>query len=54
MPYDFAHHIAYDTSRIRTELGYKEVVSPEVSQARTLECERAAEGKTDNAGSRSR
>jgi nucleoside-diphosphate-sugar epimerase len=44
MPYDFAHHIVYDTSRIRTELGYKEVVSPEVSQARTLEYERAAEG----------
>ena len=44
MPYDFAHHIACDTSRIRTELGYQEVVSPEVSLARALEYERAAGG----------
>jgi nucleoside-diphosphate-sugar epimerase len=43
MPYDFAHHIAYDTTRIRTELGYREVVSPEAAPARMLEYERAAE-----------
>src|SRR5439155_14480966 len=24
MPHNFAHHIAYDTTRIRTELGYTE------------------------------
>ena len=53
MPHDFAHHIAYDTTRIRTELGYKEVVSREVSLARTLEYERATHGEIDNADSRS-
>ena len=40
MPYDFAHQIVYDTTRIRTDLGYKEVLPPEVSLARTLEYER--------------
>ena len=44
MPYDFAHHIAYDTTRIRTELGYKEVIPHEVALARTLEYERASDG----------
>ncbi len=43
MPHDFSHHIAYDTSRIRTELGYREVVPHEVALARTLEFERAGE-----------
>jgi nucleoside-diphosphate-sugar epimerase len=51
MPYDFAHHIAYDTTRIRTELGYNEVVSPEVSLRRILDYERATDGKIDNADS---
>jgi nucleoside-diphosphate-sugar epimerase len=53
MPHDFTHHIAYDTTLIRTELGYKEVVSPEVSLERTVEYERAIDGKIDNPGSRS-
>jgi len=44
MAHDFAHHIAYDTSLIRSELGYKEVISPEVSLARTLEYESATDG----------
>ena len=43
MPYDFAHHIAYDTTRIRTELGYNEVVPHQFALARTLEYERAPE-----------
>ena len=41
--HDFAHDIAYDTTRIRTELGYKEVVPRDVALGRTLECERASE-----------
>lgn len=41
MIYDFSHHIVYDTMRIRTELGYKEVVPHEIALARTLEQERA-------------
>ncbi|MBZ5572362.1 MAG: NAD-dependent epimerase/dehydratase family protein [Acidobacteriia bacterium] len=36
-PYNFAQDIAYDTQRIRTELGYKEVVSYEEGLRRTLE-----------------
>ncbi len=40
MPHNFAHHIVYDTTRIRTELDYKEVVPPEVALARTLEYEK--------------
>jgi nucleoside-diphosphate-sugar epimerase len=42
MPYDFAHHIAYDTARIRGELGYKEVIPHQAGLAHTLEYERAA------------
>jgi nucleoside-diphosphate-sugar epimerase len=42
IPYDFAHRLAYDTARIRTELGYKEVIPRQVALARTLEYERAA------------
>lgn len=53
MPHDFTHHIAYDTTLIRTELGYEEVVSPEVSLERTVEYERAFDGKIDNPRSRS-
>jgi len=37
MPYDFAHHIVYDTTRIRTELSYREAISAEAALARTLE-----------------
>jgi len=40
MVYDFSHHLAYDTTRIRTELGYKEVIPHELAVARTLEHER--------------
>jgi nucleoside-diphosphate-sugar epimerase len=43
MPYDFAHHIAYDTTRIRTELGYREVIPHQFALARTLEYERVTE-----------
>jgi nucleoside-diphosphate-sugar epimerase len=43
MPQNFAHHIAYDTTRIRTELGYKEIVPHDVALARTLEHEMAKE-----------
>jgi nucleoside-diphosphate-sugar epimerase len=41
MPQDFAHHLVYDTTRIRAELGYKEVVPHEESLARTIALERA-------------
>ena len=44
IPYDFAHHIAYDTTRIRTELGYKEVLPPGVALARTLKYEKGNAG----------
>jgi nucleoside-diphosphate-sugar epimerase len=37
LPYDFAHHLAYDTTRIRTELGYTEVVPAAEALARMLE-----------------
>jgi nucleoside-diphosphate-sugar epimerase len=40
MPQDFAHHLAYDTARIRTELGYQDVVPHEESLARTIALER--------------
>ena len=39
MPQDFSHHLAYDTSRIRCELGYRETVPREISVARTLALE---------------
>jgi len=41
MPYDFAHDITYDTTRIRTELGYREVIPAGAALVRTLEYERA-------------
>ncbi len=41
MPYDFAHPIVYDTTRIRLELGYKEVVPHELALKRTVEYESA-------------
>lgn len=40
LPYDFAHHIVYDTTRIRSELGYAEVIPHKGSLARTVELER--------------
>ena len=42
MPYDLRHHIAVDTSRIRAELGYREVVPRDEGIARTIAWERAA------------
>jgi nucleoside-diphosphate-sugar epimerase len=35
-PFDFTQNIAYDTSRIRTELGYRELVSEQEAALRTL------------------
>jgi nucleoside-diphosphate-sugar epimerase len=40
-PLDCAHHLVFDTGRIRRELGYAEVVSPEEAIARTIAWERA-------------
>jgi nucleoside-diphosphate-sugar epimerase len=37
VPYDFVHHIIYDTSRIRSELGYKEVIPHDAALVRALE-----------------
>ena len=39
-PYDWSHHIAVDTTRIREELGYAEVVPREEGIARTIAWER--------------
>ena len=44
MPHDFTHHIAYDTARVRRELGYTEVIPREVALQRILEYERASDG----------
>lgn len=41
MPLDYRHHLAVDTSRIRAELGYQEVVGREEGIARTIAWERA-------------
>jgi nucleoside-diphosphate-sugar epimerase len=43
MLFDFSHHIVYDTSRIRKELEYKEIIPHEIALARTVEYERAPE-----------
>ncbi len=43
MPLDFRHHLVTDTSRIRAELGYSEVVPREEGIARTIEWERRLE-----------
>ena len=43
MPHNFVHHVAYDTSRIRAELGYKEVLPHDVALARTLEYEKTTD-----------
>lgn len=37
MPYDFAHHLVYDTARIRAELGYREVVPHQAALIGALE-----------------
>jgi nucleoside-diphosphate-sugar epimerase len=42
MAQDFSHHLAIDTTRIRRELGYAEVVPREVGIARTIAWERAS------------
>jgi len=39
MPYDFAHHLVIDTSRIRAELGYAEIAPREQALAATIEWE---------------
>jgi nucleoside-diphosphate-sugar epimerase len=41
-PFEFIQNIAYDTSRIRTELGYREIVSEEEALLRTLKGEYSA------------
>jgi nucleoside-diphosphate-sugar epimerase len=41
VPYNSAQHWTMNSSRIRTELGYAEAVSPEVAIAKTIEWERA-------------
>jgi nucleoside-diphosphate-sugar epimerase len=42
MPHDFAHHLVYDTTRIRAELGYAEVTPQEEALQRVIEWENAA------------
>jgi nucleoside-diphosphate-sugar epimerase len=42
MVQDFSHHLAIDTTRIRRELGYAEVVPREAGIARTIAWERAS------------
>jgi nucleoside-diphosphate-sugar epimerase len=34
--FDFRHHLAYDTTRIRSELGYSEIIQEEEAMARTF------------------
>ena len=41
LPHDFAHHLVVDTTRIRQELGYAEVVGREEGLARTIAWERS-------------
>ena len=43
MPHDFAHHLAYDTTRIRAELGYTEVVPHNEALARIIRWEQVAQ-----------
>jgi nucleoside-diphosphate-sugar epimerase len=40
-PLDFAHHMVLDTSRIRREPGYTEIVPLDAAMRRTLAWERA-------------
>jgi len=39
-PQDFAHHLVYETARIRIELDYREIVPLEDGLARTIDWER--------------
>ena len=41
-PADFTHHLAIDSTRIRAELGYAEIVSREEALRRTIAWERGA------------
>jgi len=41
LPYDWNHHLAAETSRIRNELGYKEPISADEALRRTIEWQRA-------------
>lgn len=41
LPHDFAHHLVVDTTRIRQELGYAEVVGREEGLARTIAWEQS-------------
>jgi nucleoside-diphosphate-sugar epimerase len=45
--YDWRQDIAADTTRIRTELGYTELIAPEEALRRTIAWERANPGETD-------
>jgi nucleoside-diphosphate-sugar epimerase len=40
LPYDFSHPIVVDTTRIREQLGYEEVVRADDALRRTVEWER--------------
>jgi nucleoside-diphosphate-sugar epimerase len=40
-PYDWEHHLAFDTSRVRRELGFKDSITREESLRRTIAWERA-------------
>jgi len=42
-PFDFHHHLAYDTGKIRAELGYSELVPETEAMARTLRGETISE-----------
>ena len=40
-PYDYEHHLAVDTTRMREELGYQERVAPDEAIKKTIQWERA-------------
>jgi len=42
-PFDFRHHLAYDTMRIRSELGYSEIIPEGEAMARTFRGETISE-----------
>lgn len=48
--FNFAQDLAYDTSRIRTELGYREVVPEKDALLRTLRANEQSSGVTNRAG----
>jgi nucleoside-diphosphate-sugar epimerase len=45
-PYDWRHDLAANTSRIREELGFLEVISPEEALERTIAWERAGRSRS--------